>query len=328
MMQAQIIDRFLASARALQGPLRTDPQLIAHNALVEQAAEIARRAMDPAPLNVELQHDARACLLEVDAPRLERALANAMVTVADAGASARPVIVSSHVSVAGIEFRIASSAAQSRDAAGAAQAGNPTEQPANVSRMADQGLDLTLARQLVEMQEGRLLLRAGGRGNTPSVVIRLPAHRIKSASALRDPHPVSRPPLLRRLDGVHIVLVEDDPDALDFLALVLAQAGAELSSFALAGPAFDFIVGSRRAPDAVVSDIAMPVEDGYSFMRRLRGWEAAHARVPIPAIAVSAFARDEDIQRAIDHGFDRHLPKPVDAAHLVELIAAWAPPRQ
>jgi CheY-like chemotaxis protein len=318
-MQAQIIDQFLASARALQGTLRTEPQLIAHRTLVENAAEIARRAVHPEALQLELELDERSCLLEVDAPRRERALATAMVNAANDGPGAGPVVVSSHVSPAGIEFRI------DRPAGTAPVSAEPH---ADTGASAQFGLDMALARQCVEMQEGRLLLRAGGRGAARSVVIRLPAHRIKSAIARRDAYPVSRGPKPRRIDGTHVVLIEDDPDALDFLALVLTQAGAELDSFSLAGPAFDFIVGSRRPPDVVVSDIAMPVEDGYSFMRRLRGWEAAHARVPVPAIAVSAFARDEDIRRAIDYGFDRHLPKPVDAMRLVDLIADWAPRRQ
>ena len=95
-----------------------------------------------------------------------------------------------------------------------------------------------------------------------------------------------------------ILLVEDDPDALDFLALILRQTGATVSAFPLAAPAFDFYSHSERLPDIVVSDIAMPTEDGYSLMWRLRAWELNHGRIPVPAVAVSAFARDEDVQRA------------------------------
>jgi CheY-like chemotaxis protein len=178
------------------------------------------------------------------------------------------------------------------------------------------------------MQDGRMLLRADGSGNPPSVVIRLPAHLVKRREDSERHFASSRRLPPRRLDGVHVVLVEDEPDALDFLSLVLAQSGATLSTFSLAGPAFDFIAHCSRQPDVVVSDIAMPVEDGYSFVRRLRNWEAAHARIPIPAIAVSAFARDEDVQHAIASGFDRHVRKPVDTARLIDLIAFWAPPRQ
>ena len=67
----------------------------------------------------------------------------------------------------------------------------------------------------------------------------------------------------------------------------------------------------------------MPTEDGYSLMWRLRAWELNHGRIPVPAVAVSAFARDEDVQRAQAHGFDVHVSKPVDASQLIGLIGDW-----
>ena len=129
-----------------------------------------------------------------------------------------------------------------------------------------------------------------------------------------------------RLDGVHILLVEDDMDALDFLALILRQAGATVACHGMAASAFDYFVGAERPPDIVVSDIAMPAEDGYSFLSRLRTWENRHGRIPVPAVAVTAFSRDEDVRRAQAHGFDRHVPKPVEASALIELISSLTRP--
>ena len=171
-----------------------------------------------------------------------------------------------------------------------------------------------------------MLLRADCDGGPPSVVVRLPNRRVKRPMAAPCQYASARQ-AIPRLDGAHVVLVEDDPDALDFLTLVVTQAGAVPAAFSLAGPAFDFIASTTQSPNVVVSDIAMPVEDGYSFIRRLRHWEATHARIPIPAIAVSAFARDEDVRRAISSGFDRHLAKPVDMARLLHLLASWSSPR-
>jgi CheY-like chemotaxis protein len=319
--QAALIDQILESARAIHSTLRTDPQLISHPDLIDNAIAIARRAMGAVPLHVELRHDARRCLLEVDAPRLQRALASLIVNAAKNSTPAEPVVVSLHASGVGIELEIGHGGAT-------VDAGAPSGPGWCPSESSHLALDMALARQWVEMQDGRMLLRADGDGGPPSVVIRLPARRVNGlqetgghvASARRMPQ--------RRLDGVQVVLVEDDPDALDFLSLLLDQAGARLSSFSLAGPAFDFIAGCKLSPDVVVSDIAMPVEDGYSFIRRLRRWEATHARIPIPAIAVSAFARVEDEQRAIASGFDGYVPKPVDTARLIDLIASWAPRSQ
>ena len=127
----------------------------------------------------------------------------------------------------------------------------------------------------------------------------------------------------QRLDGIHVLLVEDDPDALEFLSLILSQAGARVSPFGLAQPAYDFVVATKDRPDIAVSDIAMPGQDGYSLLHKLRAWEHAQGRASVPAIAVSAFCRDEDVRRSIAAGFDRHWTKPVEAAHIVDQIAAW-----
>jgi CheY-like chemotaxis protein len=122
------------------------------------------------------------------------------------------------------------------------------------------------------------------------------------------------------------MVVEDDPDALEFLGLILRQTGATVMAFPHPAPAYEYYCSTATPPDLIVSDIAMPGEDGYSFLWRLRAWETNQGRVPVPAIAVSAFGRAEDVQRARAHGFDAHLAKPVDACQLIELIAAWALP--
>jgi CheY-like chemotaxis protein len=128
-----------------------------------------------------------------------------------------------------------------------------------------------------------------------------------------------------RLEAAHVLLVEDDPDALEFLALILRQTGAQVSAFGLAEPAFRFQVECDSRADIIVSDIAMPLQDGHGLMRALRTWERDHDRVPIPAIAVSAFGRDEDLRRSIASGFDRHLAKPIDANVLIDEIGRWIP---
>jgi CheY-like chemotaxis protein len=80
-----------------------------------------------------------------------------------------------------------------------------------------------------------------------------------------------------------------------------------------------FPVAGRR-PDAIVADVGMPDEDGYSLLTRLRRFEAERGTARVPAVAVTAFARNEDRQRALDAGFDDHMPKPVDVENLVTLL--------
>ena len=77
-------------------------------------------------------------------------------------------------------------------------------------------------------------------------------------------------------------------------------------------------------PDVIVSDIAMPDEDGYSFLRRVRALEAGQGRKSVPAVALTAFAREEDRRKALESGFQRHVSKPADPMELVSLLARVA----
>ncbi len=299
--------------------LRAEPQTIAPDVLVERAVAVAREALGASGPRIEARHDAHTCLLTVDAARVERAIGNLMVKAARHGASDEPVVVRTRADAAGAEIRIAR-AGGGLD--GHALGAMPRSAGDSVHPL---DLQTALARQLVELQGGSIVLRAASGAIPPSVVVRLPARAVRrQPGATRD----ARPPvsLRHRLDGVHVLLVEDDPDALDFLSLILAQAGATVSPFPLAGPAFDFFARADAAADIVVSDIAMPLEDGYSLLRRLRALELEQRRVPVPAVAVSAFRRDEDVRRAVAHGFDGHIAKPVDASQLVDVIASWTRP--
>ncbi len=318
--QADIIDEIVKSARAIRRTLPAEPQRITHVDLIEQAAALARRALGSTPLRLQLQQAPCLYELEIDAARLARALGNVIVNAATHGPPGEPVVIAASSSGAGLDIRIERGGAgvDPRELSDPAWRGSGAR-----SRLA---LDMALAREWIEMQGARVMLRADGNPRPPSVVIRLPAERVRQRAKAPRPSSAARH-APQRLDGIHVLLVEDDPDALDFLSLVLAQTGAVLSAFSLTGPAFDFIASSSRSPDVLISDIAMPVEDGYSFVRRLRQWEAAHARIPIPAIAVSAFAREEDAQRAIASGFDRHVAKPVDTARLLDLVASFISPR-
>jgi CheY-like chemotaxis protein len=112
------------------------------------------------------------------------------------------------------------------------------------------------------------------------------------------------------LEGVRVAIVEDDPDSRELLVAIFAAAGADVSSAASAGEGFELV--SVTAPQLLVSDIAMPYEDGYSLMRRVRAAESAGSAA-LPAIALTAFGGDEARRRALRAGFSLHMCKPVDA---------------
>jgi CheY-like chemotaxis protein len=123
------------------------------------------------------------------------------------------------------------------------------------------------------------------------------------------------------LDGVRILVVEDDPDTRSVMALLLADAGAVVVT---AGTAEDGMRQLLAQPfDVLLCDIGLPGEDGYSFLRRARA-KVDSART-LPSLALSAFARPRDKQRAREAGFDGHLAKPVDPSALLRTLAELLP---
>lgn len=119
------------------------------------------------------------------------------------------------------------------------------------------------------------------------------------------------------LEGLRIVIVDDDPDARDLLATVLTQRSARVFEAECAAEAFDLL--RRERPDVLISDIAMPEEDGYMLIGRVRAL-AAEDGGRTPAVAVTAYAGRADRKRAMDAGFDDHFAKPIDIDALVETL--------
>jgi CheY-like chemotaxis protein len=120
---------------------------------------------------------------------------------------------------------------------------------------------------------------------------------------------------LEQLTGVHVLIVEDDPDSRNVLALLLQRLGALVEAVASAKEAYDRL--THRRPDVLVSDIGMPDEDGYSMIRRVR---QMYGDQHLPAIALTAYARKQDADAALGAGYDHHLPKPVAPADLIRAI--------
>lgn len=127
------------------------------------------------------------------------------------------------------------------------------------------------------------------------------------------------------LEGLRVVIVDDDGDARDLLATVLVQRNAEVFVAESAAEALALV--ARELPDALISDIAMPEEDGYSLIGRVRALTPGDGGETV-AIAVTAYAGRADRQRAIDAGFDAHLSKPVDIDSLVRQLAPLRPSRK
>jgi CheY-like chemotaxis protein len=120
------------------------------------------------------------------------------------------------------------------------------------------------------------------------------------------------------LHDLRVLLVDDEPDARNLLGLILMSYEAEVRDCASAAEALQTLDEWR--PDVLVSDIGMPVEDGYELMRKIRAREPERGGL-IPALALTAYARAEDAQRALEAGYQAHVPKPVEPAELATAVA-------
>jgi len=197
---------------------------------------------------------------------------------------------------------------------------------ATTRRYTGLGLGLAIVRQVVELHGGTVRAASEGAGRGATFTVRLPISTGEAqggrAAALGERRmaasTASPMPRLPRLDALRILVVDDNPDGRALTSLLLTQAGASVQAVASVREALRMLEVER--PDALVSDIGLPDEDGYALVREIRQYEAQHGGF-LPAVALTGYARAEDRARIFAAGFQAHVPKPVDP---VELTAALA----
>jgi CheY-like chemotaxis protein len=183
------------------------------------------------------------------------------------------------------------------------------------------GLGLAIVRHIVELHGGRVAVHSEGLGHGSTFTLTLPIHATTPNSKKPSLHPAvgqapSNAVARVSLDGVRVLVLDDERDARDLLELVLRQAGAAVATADSAAQGLTEL--ERFRPHVIVSDVGMPEEDGYSFMRRVRENEAYQQ---VRAIALTAYTRGEDRARALAMGFSTHLGKPVDPDDLTAAVA-------
>ena len=182
------------------------------------------------------------------------------------------------------------------------------------------GLGLAIVRQLVELHGGTVRAKSSGAGKGAMFTVVLPivtSRRVRELRSRADEGPPGLP--LERLDGLHILLVEDNADGREVMSMMIELAGARVTGVGSVREALDALESLQ--PDVLVSDIGLPDEDGYALIRRLRSREAERGGF-LPAVALTGFARAEDRARVLAGGFQVHVPKPVDTAEMIAAIIA------
>jgi CheY-like chemotaxis protein len=179
------------------------------------------------------------------------------------------------------------------------------------------GLGLAIARHIVELHGGTIDVTSAGKGQGSTFRVTLPLLAEEGRGE------TTREGSARKasLQGIRVLVVDDEDDAREATAFLLAQAGARVTSVSSSAEAVDAFSADR--PDVLLSDIAMPGEDGYALIRHVRSLPPESGG-RIPAAALTAYATLDDRAQALREGYDEHIPKPVDPERLVRAVAALA----
>jgi CheY-like chemotaxis protein/anti-sigma regulatory factor (Ser/Thr protein kinase) len=189
------------------------------------------------------------------------------------------------------------------------------------------GLGLSIVHQLVDLHGGSVAVHSEGEGKGATFTINLPSASVVSNQKELDSAPPANAEEITTFDGLpslqglKVLVVDDEADTRELIAEVLKEVGSEVITARSVEEAL--IALEKHKPDILISDLGMPNEDGYSLISKVRAL-AAEQGGHIPAAALTAYARAEDRMRVLRAGFQFHLPKPVDSAELVTVVASLA----
>lgn len=327
-MQSRLIEDLLDSARIASGKLRIESRPVSLIPVIESAIDIIQPAAKHRSIEIGTRLDSQADVITGDAGRLQQIVWNllsnaikftprrgrveielkrqdlwATIIVTDTGKGIKaddlPHIFN--------RFH---------------QADSATTRPSS-----GLGLGLSLVKDLVELHGGKITAESTGEGKGSTFTINLPLRMMGEAPVQtsesksrinRTSAPLSFPSVL---SGLRILTVDDEADARDLVTVLLSKYGAAVTAASSSAEALEFLTKQEvdHPFDLIVSDIGMPDENGYTLMRRVRQLPAPEGK--IPAVALTAFGRAEDRIRALQAGFQMHVPKPVEPAELMVVIA-------
>jgi signal transduction histidine kinase/CheY-like chemotaxis protein len=326
--QAQIIADILDMSSIIAGKMRMVPRTIDLSSVVHDAIETARPAAQAKGIRIEETLDPSVGRIIGDSNRLQQVfwnlLSNAVkFTPREGKVSVKSVQVQSH-----IEVSVADSGTGIKPEFLPFVFDRFRQADASTTRQyGGLGLGLSIAKQLIELHGGTISVESPGVGMGATFVVSLPVNAVQPAGDPDAEKPgeldgvVGQRPPADSLQGVKILIVDDERDSREMVTRLLGDYGAVVTAASSAKEALDRIGVDK--PAVVVSDIGMPEEDGYAFMRRLRSLNPEMGG-ETPAVALTAYARQEDRDRCILAGFQGHLAKPVEPVELIAMVASVA----
>jgi signal transduction histidine kinase/ActR/RegA family two-component response regulator len=318
--QGQLIDDLLDMSRIISGNLRLDVQLLEPEKVVEAAIGTVHPAAVAKKIDLRVDVVRGLGTVLADPNRLQQVMWNLLSNAVKFTPNGGMVQVMLGRDGQDVVIRVADSGI------GIAPDFLPyvfdrfRQQDASITRKhGGLGLGLSIARQLVELHGGTIGVSSPGTHAGTTFTVRLPlAEAPVQAPQPRTPDAATRAGRQGELTGVKVLLVDDATDTLDVLQQILQHSGATIMAASSAGKALAML--EREQPDVIVSDIGMPEVDGFELIRRIRR-RSAGAGGAIPAIALTAFTRQDDRQKAMQAGFNDYLAKPVEPGSLVAHIA-------
>ncbi|MDQ3421410.1 MAG: ATP-binding protein, partial [Acidobacteriota bacterium] len=329
-MQAQLVEDLLDMSRIVSGKLRIDVQRVDVAGVIDEAIEAVRPAAEAKGLRIEKVLDTHVGAVRGDPARLQQVVWNLLMNAIKFTPRSGKVQVALERVNSHIEITVADNG----------EGITPEFLPhvferfrqadaASTRKHSGLGLGLAIVKSIVEAHGGQVRVKSpgAGRGSTFSVELPLVIAQTSAEDRLRQHprttasdtnHPVCEE---RMLQGVSVLVVDDERDARELIRFLLEECHAEVMLAENAAEALEILRRSR--PDVLLSDIGMPNQDGYALIRNVRELAASDGG-DTPAAALTAFARSEDRRRALLAGYQSHVAKPVEPAELVTVVASLA----
>ena len=320
--QAQIVDDILDVSRIITGNLYLDLHPVEVTPVIESAINVVRPTAEAKNIQIQVNYEPRPLMVSGDSNRLQQVFWNLLsnaIKFTPSGGTVRvdlsqkdaAVVISVSDTGSGIDpeflpfvfdrFRQADSTI--------------------TRRHSGLGLGLAIARHLVEIHGGSISGESCGKDQGSKFTVSLPL--ITSGAAIPE---LNEAPSAKKLDeagrflsGLHILLVDDDEDTLELLQTALSRYHARVTAVTSAGEALAAV--ELAEPDVLISDIGMPDTDGYELIKQIRAFGVSTFRT-LPAVAITAYAKDEDRDRALASGYHRYLAKPIELEELITAVAA------
>jgi len=313
-LQVQLIEDLLDVSRILQGKLSLTVVAVDLKSTIEAALETVQLAAQAKAIQIQTDFQAEVGAVSGDAGRLQQVVWNLLSNAIKFTPQGGRVQISLAQVEAEVQIQV-SDTGQGIPAAFLPHVFESFRQAdSSITRtFGGLGLGLAISRHLVELHGGTIEASSAGEGQGSTFTVRLPLLRNQLVNHQQHSSRNSKPDLA----GVRVLAVEDNADSRDFLVFMLEQSGATVRAAASASEGLEVL--KQFQPDILVCDIGLPLKDGYAFLRSVRALPPQEGG-KIPAIALTAHAKEEDRQQALAAGFQEHLAKPVEPTQLLSLI--------